>query len=287
MVSMFFFAVVGLFGQTSFAANLAAHFPLVDGQLTDVSGNNVCTLTLDPRVGDGASVTTSAEGLSCPKFSGSEGCAKCSYSNNMPSGNTPLTITFWVKLDASTNDNVGIVEFGVPGNHQVMSVGLRGGKQLYFMTWGDLHGSNFHLTNDVWHYVAMTYSDKNVQIFVDGLSKATATFSQPLNIPTNGFIAVGSEADGNEGFTGMLKDVRIYGEHLSVADMQNAACPENAEDDNGTCVCSAGFANFGTPASLNCVDVASKLGDLEASLAALEADILQKAESIQNDCLVH
>ena len=185
--------------------------------LSDTVGNT-CTMVLDSRA------TITSDGIICPEFSGSLGCAVCQYtdSSNLPTGNDARTMTFWMKLDSSSNDGTGIAGYGLPGSKKPFLASLRNGKRLTWELWGPTQSdSTIKPSEDIFTHIALTYDGSRTgQFFMNGVSSAN-TFNSggDLITPTSGNVVVGGEIDNNEGMTGTIKDFRVYDRVLSAEEI--------------------------------------------------------------------
>ena len=195
-----------------------AHWTLLGSSGLQDSVGSTCTLTLDSR----ASITST--GIVCPVFSGSLGCAQCSYtsSSGLPIGNSARTMMFWMKMASNSNDATGIAGYGTTGSKNPFLASLRNGKKLTWELWGPtITDSNTAPVEDVYTHIALTYDgNQNGQFFKGGVASTTTMPSGgDLTTPNSGSVVVGGEIDNNEGMTGMIKDLRIYNRVLSASEI--------------------------------------------------------------------
>ena len=187
-----------------------------DGLIDSIGGT--CELELDSRA------TINDEGVQCPVWSGSLGCAQCEYtsSSKLPTGNSARTLMFWMKMDSTSNDATGIVGYGTTGSKKPFLASLRNGKSLTWELWGPtISDSNIKPSTGIYTHIALTYDGSgNGQFFKNGVaSPRTMNSNGDLITPDSGSVVVGGEVDNNEGMTGMIKDVRIYNRVLSAQEI--------------------------------------------------------------------
>ena len=199
-------------------SGLVAHWTLLETSGLQDSVGSTCTFNLDSRA------STSSDGVVCPVFSGSLGCAKCDYtsSSNLPTANNARTMMFWMKMASNSNDATGIAGYGTTGSKKPFLASLRSGKKLTWELWGPtISDSNIAPVADEYTHIALTYDgSQNGQFFKGGVASPTTMSSGgDLITPTSGSVVIGGEIDNNEGMTGTIKDLRIYDRVLSASEI--------------------------------------------------------------------
>lgn len=191
------------------ANGLFAWWPF-NGNADDLSGNGHHGTVF------GASITADRLGNANSAYN----FADSAYIITDSTGNLPLdsaarTITLWLKTNQSSS----------PANHDVFGYGRVSPSNAFYFTifgffpffcgaYNDLDGSG-EITDDAWHFVAITYNGTNVSIYVDGILNASGPkhldtklseviFGRsPLTHPTPYF------------YTGLLDDCGIWNRVLT------------------------------------------------------------------------
>ncbi len=148
-----------------------------------------------------------------------------SPSNKIPIGNSPYTLSAWMKSDGAGGVQ-GIIGWGNYGNdNQVTAFRLDSGvcsgfNGLDIYWWGDdlvSCADPINIYDGNWHNVLTTYDGSTKKLYVDGGLIGQMT---PLNavhdVPDTSHFAIGLTATAfNEYFNGSLDDVRVYDRALS------------------------------------------------------------------------
>ncbi|MDO8365985.1 MAG: LamG domain-containing protein [Saprospiraceae bacterium] len=181
---------------------------VVTGWVQTVNGNPVpnALITLMPMQGfsakfgptDGALADTTGSGLA----------------SMLPTTNDPWTITFWIKTNAGSTANAGILQFQpFPFNMRNTASGQEG--IAVDMGGAPLCSANFPAaTKNDWHHVALSY-DGTLRLFIDGTLSALAP--APF-IPSAIDLKIGARTDSS-GWAGLLDELRIYHRHLDEIDL--------------------------------------------------------------------
>ncbi len=98
----------------------------------------------------------------------------------MPSGSAPRTIEFWMKSDlrkGAKDNHESIIEFGEQAHNGsafgIFTQVVNGKTQLSFWGHNADKGNIAEIPDDQWHFVAITYSEPNIQCYIDGELKST------------------------------------------------------------------------------------------------------------------
>jgi hypothetical protein len=127
-----------------------------------------------------------------------------------------LTVAFWVDAYANSDLTPRIIakvnDWDIQLNGANHNPRFDSGSQYATLNWS--------LPLKAWHHIAFTYSNGTVMGYADGVAVPflNNTFSGSGSLPasTNG-LYVGTDTSKTNNFIGDLKDVRIYNEALSAA----------------------------------------------------------------------
>ncbi len=192
--------------------NLVAYYSFDDGtasQATDFSGHgNTGTLTnmesADWVIGK-RSKALSFDGVDEYVTGGTAG---------FNTGTSARTISGWVKSNTSSAVRVPFV-YGTcgPGNDgKAFGVYIDTVDSLHFWGCGTAdYDTAVTVTENIWHYIAVTYDGTNVQVYLDGATAGSAT-ARTLGSSTAFFEVGGANLldSGNYYFPGLVDEVRVY-----------------------------------------------------------------------------
>jgi alpha-tubulin suppressor-like RCC1 family protein len=245
------------------------------GNSWDAVGTNNGTLmngaTYGPgEVGEGFGVDGSASYVKIP------------YSSSLNPSNK-FTLEFWIKADAANamDDYQGVVTSDFYGVE--ISNGYGGDIGLNFFlspdggsTWNMISSANAGgapISADEWHHVAATYDGTNMLMYIDGglWGNPYACSGAISPMPTNGFLAIGSE----EGrvtcgcarfFNGIIDEVTLYKRVLSASEITNIFNAGGAGKINPHCVSPSTNAVGWWPGDGNAYDLArTNFGSLQGA----------------------
>jgi hypothetical protein len=168
-------------------------------------------------VGDAqASTTQSKYSGSSIYFDGTNDYIYCTDANQFDFGTGDFTVEAWIR-PSSVATSINNIAGGLgPTNGDWMfaldsSTQLRWGRN--HVAW-DLTTSGVTFSANTWYHVAVTRSGTTLRIFVDGITRASATNSTAYNI-ANSFLAIGAR-QANSGsfgpgnfFNGYIEDFRV------------------------------------------------------------------------------
>jgi len=152
------------------------------------------------------------------KFGPTDGALTDTTGSSLPSmlpvSNDPWTITFWIKTNAGSTANAGILQFQpFPFTIRNTPSGLEG--IAVDMGGAPLFTANFPTaTKNDWHHVALSY-DGTLRLYLDGALSALAPTG---SIPSATDLKLGARTDSS-GWTGYLDELRIYHRHLDELDL--------------------------------------------------------------------
>lgn len=194
---------------------LIAFFPFT-GNPNDSSGNNIITNN------NGATLTKDRFNSDNSAYSFSN-TADNSITGQLktPLGTT-FTISFWAKRNSTIvpgplrRDKEWIFASGNGSTGSATSIGLTNGSNfLRYGPWGsDGISSNFLVTGNTWIHYLQTYSNGEFKLFVNG--SIVSTNKTSINISNTTF-SIGCQLSPflDEGFNGVIDDVRIYNRILT------------------------------------------------------------------------
>lgn len=151
----------------------------------------------------------------------------------LPLGNSPRTISAWIKSFGETPGQKyqTIVGWGNPGtNNQVFAVERGGGgsdypiydDKLFVLGWNNDFAGKTTIEFNAWHHIAVTFDGSNLNVYLNGVNdgRTTKTYNTQLN--SYGLrIGVTPPNDGwHMYFNGNIDDVRIYNRALSETEIQ-------------------------------------------------------------------
>ena len=146
--------------------------------------------------------------------------ASLSGSPNVPVGDSPYTISLWILRYPSCSSN-GLLGWGACQSTGRVTEFRLNCNQLDVYWWdNDLLSGDVVLTN-IWQHVATTWDGTHRRIFVNGV--IVAEDSPGLHVSVSGNFAVGRTCDGDASFNGIMDDVYIFSEALSISEIGNLA----------------------------------------------------------------
>ncbi len=137
----------------------------------------------------------------------------------------PLTVECWARLSAKNNFNV-IVSNTVKESRlhwEIYSYARTGHLSAYLPGYGPSEiKSNRDITDGKWHYLAMTFTGKQVRLYVDGEQVADANVKPTGKLDdTRGALCFGGYPAGGIGCNGEVGDVRISSGVGSISGVPN------------------------------------------------------------------
>lgn len=141
-----------------------------------------------------------------------------------PSGTDARTICFWMKSSASRAE--AIYSQGTVGAGEAWEMQVRGdadGRHLIAVSGGNLQGTQ-PLNDGKWHHVAVTSDGVSIEtgvLYFDG-EIDTISGSGAENLQTvGGPVQIGGNSVfGNDNYTGLLDDIRVYDRELTAAEIK-------------------------------------------------------------------
>lgn len=175
---------------------LVAYFPF-SGNANDESGNGYLavvygpTLTAD-RFGNADSAYFFDNGFIETNVNGNQFTNSMSYS-------------LWLKTDENNADY--IISNEKDSFYIYHSVN-------YLRRSNEYEVFNVDLTNNTWHHLAVTYTDKSATVYINGLKFNQVSFSESFTFGDHFRFGKRDAADSPD-FTGILDDIRIYNRVLT------------------------------------------------------------------------
>lgn len=152
-----------------------------------------------------------------------------SIPDSSPLDVTNITISFWTKLDTtSQTDGAGFVCKGDGGGGEVWCIDVSGSiMRFYFWSGGSAYASasTSVLTTD-WTHVAATYDGSTSVIYINGTPEDTDNHGVSLDT-NNHVVSIGARQSGGADYDyaidGLIDDVRIYSRALSSTEVGELA----------------------------------------------------------------
>lgn len=143
--------------------------------------------------------------------------------SNLPAGNTPRTLSAWVKFGGGTSFR-SVVEWGAGGMGPILpsercGILINPEHHVYFVgQWADVP-SNAALEFDVWNHATVTYDGDTIRIYINGeldITQAVVlnTVVELMRIGANIRI-IGPQDPLGEAFLGIIDEVSIYNRALN------------------------------------------------------------------------
>jgi hypothetical protein len=180
----------------------------------DVSGNSyICTLINGPTYNNGTIV-----------FDGTNDFVDLTYPFSVPiavSGNAVRSMFAWVRTTSTGNQ--AFISTGTAASSQSFNlvkygsyIGVMGYNNDYYPSTGN---AGILITDDVWHYIGVTFDGTNLRMYVDGILDNTSGTLTYSTTGQNNFIGKSSHT-GNENYTnGSMGMVHVYNRALSGAEV--------------------------------------------------------------------
>lgn len=139
--------------------------------------------------------------------------------NRLPMGNTPRTVTAWVKSDADLTDDSGIFDYGASwpgpaGRNFVLAMTRQGTVSVSGVT-----GAS-KVSDRLWHQIAANWDGEAVRLYVDGNLDATNKLGRKLETGSSQGWTIGRYLREGTPFRGAIDDVRVYGRALKTQEVQ-------------------------------------------------------------------
>jgi hypothetical protein len=136
---------------------------------------------------------------------------------NLPTGNSPWTIAAWIKTPASFSAIMLIAAFGLDGtSHEEAQIYLDATGHAIAGTYGG-DTTGFALAASTVYFIAGTWDGTTLTLYVNGVSKATAT-PAAMTIPASGtYCTIGASAAAapTKFYNGTIDEVSIFGSALN------------------------------------------------------------------------
>jgi hypothetical protein len=141
-----------------------------------------------------------------------------------------ITITAWIKLNDLNKYSFivnkgpsGMAGANYAGNYEFV-IEPPGRVEFLHQTGSGIafsyYFSNTRPSTGIWHHVAVTLGNKQVNFYIDGLPDGTFAQSGTFGILNNEPVRIGTRKDGAAYFNGSIDDVRIYNRALSADEIQ-------------------------------------------------------------------
>lgn len=152
-------------------------------------------------------------------FDGTQGVGRATLSG-LNTGNTPHTIAMWIKVNALPPNRAWIALLGNPGagaHHWLLnSAGV-----TQFGVWGGTQKAPVLAADGAWRHLATTFDGTSLRCFVNGVEVGTAV-AATFNL-AGVALTVAQPQNNENGFNGIIDDVRVYSRDLSASELQYLA----------------------------------------------------------------
>jgi hypothetical protein len=220
---------------------LLAYYPF-DGNANDSSGNGYNGIATNVTYGAGQ-VGQAAQFNNVSSFIDVNGAA-----GNLPGGNAPRSVAFWVY--PTTNDNGNMVSWGANAPNQRFSALHQGDRNMATIGYFNDNNSGYLLPINTWTHVAVTYNSTNLRFYINGTLFTTVTpGSGAYNTDASQILRLGVNVAGvnNEWFGGSLDEVRIYNRALAPTDIAELYNAPNALDFDGVTTGTGDYVHIANP----------------------------------------
>ena len=145
------------------------------------------------------------------------------------SGGNGLTIAFWMRADDFGTYDARLNSKATGANDQdhYWMVSTFSSNSVRFRL--KANGSTTTLISnsgviaaDQWHYVAATYDESRMRIYVDGVDVGSTSKSGAVNTNGNVPASLGNQPQGGKPFDGRMDEVRLYNRALTANEIQDA-----------------------------------------------------------------
>ncbi|BBO17991.1 conserved hypothetical protein [Candidatus Brocadia pituitae] len=116
------------------------------------------------------------------------------------------------------------------GDSYAMRVRTNGNIQFFYYTgtvWRGIITTGVNVRDGVWHHIVGQKSSTALQIYVDGVSRASTPTTGTIAYTLGTGLSVGRHGNGETiyDFVGAIDDVRIYNRALSAQEVSNLYTP--------------------------------------------------------------
>lgn len=190
--------------------------------------------------------------------------------NVFATGGSDFTVEAWMK--ASSNSSIQyLFSFGDDSTTgHTANLYMNGSGNLAFAIANQFGPTGGGIGDGGWHHVALTSTNKTIQLYVDGQASGAATLMSALDI-TTGNAAIGAHFSGAASLNGQMDEVRFWDKARSQAEIQadmdrqlngdeanltgywnfnegagNVAADQSAQNNDGVLVGDATYKNLTT-----------------------------------------
>lgn len=169
-------------------------------------------------------------------FPGRELIVRGNDPNVLPKGDSPRTITAWIKAGTTNADSTSIFLAGNPKPDTFTGCGLslhESGAAAFGCGHSPMLLAKERIDDDRWHQVTGVFEgseSRRVRLFVDGFERDSGV-APPINMSKQSDWTIGTGFTGGTGFRGAIDDIRVYERPLRADEIHTLyRCLTRAED---------------------------------------------------------
>ena len=136
-------------------------------------------------------------------------------------GTGSLTVSAWILADSLAQSSQIIASTGSANNGWKFALRDSGSLQFVANNVSAAAASTLTIAAGGWHYVSVTYSDKSVAYFIDGIAAGTSSVTGFTD--ESGETKIGGRSGGSENFFGRIDEVKYYDSVLTASEIQGEA----------------------------------------------------------------
>ena len=188
-------------------------------EIFDAVGERRATLT------NGVSWTTGISGAALA-FTGAGTVVRGEDAGGMPRGDSPRTLTAWIKTNSTNADSTAFFQYGNSTPHAATDaffLMLHDSGRAMFGNYYQPILSRTRVDDGVWHHIAGVFvggHTRTAEVFVDGMAEAQGTIRGKLDGGWRSDWTIGRGTWGGTGFRGAIDDIRVYERALRPGDLQ-------------------------------------------------------------------
>lgn len=199
-------------------ANLRAYYRFSTGALTTDSSSNGYTLTNNNGVADGTGMFGGGADFGNPNTTKS-----MTISNNLGiAGNGDISVSFWIKLNAEIGTG-GLEVFWIhkstTTSDKLMQMYYQESSGTRYLYIDSVIGYAVNLST-TWHYIVATRTGGTVELYIDGVSRGSATSATGAG-GANSFCIGAQNATPDFPSSAIIDDMTVFSRVLTATEITN------------------------------------------------------------------